>query len=291
MPAIATLPRPGSCALRRGALARRRHHADRRPHGVPIARYSRPWAYARLAAMVVALIGSIPIARAGPPFLTDDPVPVPYRHKELYLFSTYDHGPDGKSVQAPAIEFNYGFAPDFMVHLVVPYMMFFPNFGEAGRGLGDVELGVMYRFMHETATRPAVGTFPFVEVPTGNAARGTGNGQVWYRIPVWAAKSWGSWTLTGGGGYVINHAAGARNYGFGGLMLQRVVGASLTLGGEVFTQQADTANGAAATIATFGGYFTMAFCHCQLLFDGGHTVSGAHHTIGYLGLYWTWGPP
>ena len=29
-------------------------------------------------------------AFAGPPFLTDDPEPVPYKHWELYLFSTVD---------------------------------------------------------------------------------------------------------------------------------------------------------------------------------------------------------
>lgn len=244
-----------------------------------------------LGAALLLVAGALQPAVAGPPFLTDDPVPIPYRHKEFYLFSTYDNGPNGKSVQGPAVEFNYGFAPNFMVHLVIPYMMFFPDIGEAGHGLGDIELGVMYNFVHETASRPAISTFPFIEVPTGNAARGTGNGQVWYRIPVWAAKSWGPWTLTGGGGYVINHAPGARDYGFGGVMLQRVLNSTVTLGGEVFSQQPDTVNGAGATFATFGGYYSMDFCHCQLLFDGGHTVGGAQHTIGYLGLYWTWGGP
>lgn len=229
-------------------------------------------------------------ARAGPPFLTDDPQPIPYRHKEFYLFSTLDNGPGGKTFQAPAIEFNYGFAPDFMVHLVVPYTLFYPDAGPAGRGLGDIELGVKYRFVHESANVPEVGVFPFVEIPTGNAARGTGNGQVWYRIPVWAQKSWGPWTTMGGGGYVVNRAPGARNYWFGGWQIQRALNDALTLGGEVFAQQADTVDGAGSTFLTFGGYYGMAFCRCQLLFDAGHTVAGARHTVGYLGLYWTWGP-
>lgn len=258
--------------------------------------FSRPvTARAVFAAGLVALlllgVGMTRPAIAGPPFLTDDPEPIPYQHKEFYLFSTYDNGPDGKTIQSPAVEFNYGFAPNFMVHMVIPYTMFYPDMGEAGRGLGDIELGVMYQFVHETATTPAVGTFPFIEVPTGNAARGTGNGQVWYRIPVWASKSFGPWSVTGGGGYVINNAQGARHYAFGGLLLQRMVDSKLTLGGEVFSQQADTVNGSGATFVTFGGYYSMAFCHCQLLFDGGHTVAGESHAIAYLGLYWTWGPP
>lgn len=242
------------------------------------------------AASIIVLCGTLPVARAGPPFLTDDPEPIAYHHEELYLFSTFDKGPDAKTIQGPAIEFNYGFAPNFMVHVVIPYVMFYPDAAASGRGLGDIELGVLYQFVHESATTPAIGTFPFIEVPSGNAARGTGNGQVWYRIPVWAAKSWGPWSVTGGGGYVVNHAPGARNYDFGGLLLQRVVNTSLTLGGEVFTQQADSANGAGSTYVTFGGYYGMDFCHCQLLFDGGHTVAGEHHVIAYLGLYWTWEP-
>lgn len=229
-------------------------------------------------------------AVAGPPFLTDDPEIVPYHHKEFYLFSTLDKGADGKTLQAPAVEFNYGFAPNFMVHMVVPYVMFYPDTGARGRGIGDIELGVKYRFLHETADTPEVATFPFVEVPTGSARRGTGNGRVWYRIPVWAEKSRGPWTTMGGGGYVVNHAAGARNYWFGGWQILRVVTDTLTLGGELFSQQADTTAGAGSTFVTFGGYYGMNFCHCQLLFDIGHTVAGERHTIAYLGLYWTWGP-
>lgn len=236
------------------------------------------------------MVGAAGRAWAGPPFLTDDPEPVPYQHKEFYLFSTYDDGPDGKTVQGPAIEFNYGFAPDFMFHMVVPYTLFYPDTGPVGRGLGDIELGVKYRFLHESADTPEVGVFPFVEVPTGNAMRGTGNGQVWYRIPVWAQKSWGPWTTMGGGGYVVNRAPGARDHWFGGWQIQRAVDDALTLGGEVFAQQADTVDGAGSTFLTFGGYYGMAFCSCQLLFDAGHTVAGARHTVGYLGLYWTWGP-
>lgn len=243
-----------------------------------------------LAALLLACSGAFRLALAGPPFLTDDPEPIPYQHKEFYLFSTYDKGPDGKTIQGPAIEFNYGFAPNFMVHMVIPYMMFYPDTGQAGRGMGDIEIGVKYRFLHETASLPELGVFPFVEVPTGNAARGTGNGQVWYRIPLWAEKSWGAWTTMGGGGYVINHAPGASDYWFGGWQVQRAVSHTLTLGGEVFSQQANTVNGSGATFVTFGGYYSMRFCHCQLLFDGGHTVAGESHTIAYLGLYWTWGP-
>jgi hypothetical protein len=39
---------------------------------------------------------------AGPPFLTDDPEPVSWRHYEAYLFSTVDRGPGMSSWTVPA---------------------------------------------------------------------------------------------------------------------------------------------------------------------------------------------
>ena len=214
----------------------------------------------------------------------------PLSAQGVLYFSTYDKAADGKAVQGPAIEFNYGFAPHFTLHMLIPYTMFYPDTGETGRSLGDLELGVKYRFWRDTATRTQAGVFPFIEIPTGNAARGTGNGQVWYRIPVWAQKSWESWTSVGGGGYVINHAPGARHYCFGGWQIQRVLTDTLTLGTEVFDQQADAVNTAGSTFVTFGGCYSMGCCECQLLFDGGHTVAGARQARVCLGLHWTWGP-
>lgn len=58
-------------------------------------------------------------------------------------------------------------------------------------GVGDVEVGAKYRFVRETARRPQVGVFPMLELPTGDASRGLGNGQLCARLPVWLQKSAG----------------------------------------------------------------------------------------------------
>jgi hypothetical protein len=57
---------------------------------------------------------------AGPPFLTDDPEPVPWHHYEAYLFSTVDRGLDTSSWVLPAVEFNMGAAPNLQLHVVIP---------------------------------------------------------------------------------------------------------------------------------------------------------------------------
>jgi hypothetical protein len=58
---------------------------------------------------------------AGPPFLTDDPVPVDYHHWELYLFGNGDHaGINDFTINGPAMELNYGALPETQLHLVLP---------------------------------------------------------------------------------------------------------------------------------------------------------------------------
>ena len=86
---------------------------------------------------------------------------------------------------------------------------------------------------------PQIGVFPMAELPTGNSDKGLGNGKTWWRLPIWIQKSWGDWTSYGGGGYVINHADGQKDYPFGGWLLQKDFGEKWTLGGEVFARGKD----------------------------------------------------
>jgi hypothetical protein len=155
-------------------------------------------------------------AFSGPPFLTDDPEPVEFKHWEAYLFSTVDVTPKQIDATGPAFEFNVGALPNLQVHLVIPMAYASPKDDPSAYGLGDIELGAKYRFIQETDHRPMVGLFPMVEISTGDSSRGLGNGRAWWKLPLWLQKSWGPWTTYGGGGYVINPAPNQRNYCFGG---------------------------------------------------------------------------
>jgi hypothetical protein len=258
----------------------------------------------RCATAVAIALATAPAAIAGPPFLTDDPEPVPYHHWESYLFATRDETQGADSLAGPAVELNNGIAPNTQVHLIVPEATFSQD-GESARGIGDVEVGVKYRLLGQTASRPDVGLFPLAELPSGDATKGLGNGRAWYKIPLWAQKDWGPWTTYGGGGYAVNSAPGQKNYGFGGWLLQRTLSPALSLGGELFVQGA-SANapspasgqptseqqviGARSTaIWNVGGTynFTPDF---SLLFTGGHSFEGEGNSVLYIGLYRTWGP-
>ena len=240
-----------------------------------------------LLGLALGGVGGAP-AFAGPPFRTDDPQPVDFRHWEAYFFSTLDQTRDGRATQFPALEFNWGVVPNVQLHLIVPMASSRPPGGPTWFGAGDVEFGVKYRFIQEGGKRPQIGIFPQLELPTGNASRGLGNGRVWVRLPLWVQKSWGPWTTYGGGGYVLNRAPGMRSHALAGWLLQRELGKRLTLGGELYSEGAGSIGTRASTVFNFGGYynFTRNF---SLLFSAGRDIGGGPHTVAYLGLYWTWG--
>jgi hypothetical protein len=224
---------------------------------------------------------------AGPPFLTDDPVPVEYQHWETYIFANGDHTSDGYTINGPAMELNYGVLPDTQLHLVVPMTTVGGGGVPAVSGLGDTEVGVKYRFLQETNGLPQIGIFPMAELPTGDAGRGLGNGRAWFKLPVWLQESWGPWTTYGGGGAALNSAPGQRDYPFGGWLLQRDFGEKLTLGGEIFAQGASADGERGFAALNFGGTYNVNE-HFSLLFSAGHNVAGDEHTLWYFGLYWTW---
>ena len=96
------------------------------------------------AVLFVAAFGR---AWAGPPFLTDDPEPVPYRHWEFYLFGSMDDGPGVALYQGPAVGVNYGVVPSLQLHLAVPTAWSVPAQGPSAKRLGDAELGLKFRFL------------------------------------------------------------------------------------------------------------------------------------------------
>src|SRR6185437_163393 len=109
-----------------------------------------------LLVLVAGLIcsgGRALAAGGGPPYFTDDPVPVDYRHWEFYVASQYARAGDGATMTLPHFEVNYGAAPDLQVHLITPFIRSVPTGGRTEYGYGDTELGAKYRFVQETAKR------------------------------------------------------------------------------------------------------------------------------------------
>lgn len=225
---------------------------------------------------------------AGPPFLTDDPVPVGYETSEVYIFSTFDKTKNEKEIVIPAVEYNYGVLPEVQLHVVIPFIRASEDEEPTETGMGDIELGVKYRFIQESDYIPQVAIFPMVILDTGDEDKRLGNGKTWYRLPVWMQKSWGEWTSFWGGGYVLNDAPDKKDYSFGGWQVQKDINEKWTLGGEVFAKGKDSEEEQGTTILNFGGFYKLDH-DLELLFSAGHSINGKSHAIGYLGLLWEFG--
>ena len=244
-----------------------------------------------LGALAVLMAAST-AALAGPPFQTDDPEPIDFRNYEFYTFASSDGTPLETDTMGPAIEFNWGAAPNLHLHIIAPLAAIFPADGPRALGIGDIELGIKYRFVQEGRHRPMIGTFTMFEIPTGSAPRGLGVGKTWYKVPLWAQKSFGPWTTYGGGGATVFSVPGYRNYAFAGWLVQRDFGKKWTLGEEIFYHGPEgplAPQTRPATLVDLGGYYKFRDPGFQLLFCYGHSAVGQTENYAYLGLYWTWG--
>jgi hypothetical protein len=204
------------------------------------------------AALATAMSGLLAgRAYAGPPFVTDDPEPVPYQHFEFYNLSLGTAVRGDAQGEGPAWEYNYGIVPNGQAHIIAPLTY---DTQAGSYGFGDTELGFKYRLIDQNRDdwQPMIGVYPLVELPTGDVSRGLGAGYVRAYFPLWIQKNFGDWTTYGGGGYWINHGDGTadRDYWFFGWLLQRQVTKQLAIGAEIFHQTSTVGFGAINAIYT-----------------------------------------
>jgi hypothetical protein len=255
-------------------------------------------------AILLALATVAPMLHAqGPPYQTDDPMPVDYGHYEFYIFGATDGTPVEMDSTGPAFEFNYGVIPRVQLHAILPWgvaaprnsPVYAPDSGQGPTefGLTDMELGTKIAFIKESAHFPQIGIFPMYEMPTGSLSKGLGVGKVWYKLPLWMQKNWGKWLFDGGAGYQLVQQAGFRSFPYTGWLVKKELNERLELGAEVFAHGREgiaTAQTQSATLIDAGGYYH--FKHNpneQFLFCYGHSVAGQTEHYAYAGMYWTWG--
>ncbi|MGB6194346.1 MAG: transporter [Terracidiphilus sp.] len=258
--------------------------------------------FAEFAVLLVGLMTAPTLWAQGPPYQTDDPVPVDLHHYEFYIFGSMDGTPVEIDAAGPAFEFNWGAIQRVQLHAILPWGVVAPlnnpvylpsGTGAAEFGLTDMELGAKIAFIKESRHIPQIGSFTMVEIPTGNYDKGLGAGKVWYKLPLWMQKNIGHWTLDGGAGYQIVPQTDFRDFPYGGFLLKYGFGERFELGGEVFSHAREGAAAAqteASTMIDLGGYYH--FKHHpgqQFLFCYGHSVAGQTENYAYLGMYWTWG--
>ena len=257
---------------------------------------------AKLILMLLCVLAAPRLWAQGPPYQTDDPVPVDLHHYEFYIFGITDSTPVVATSGGPAFEFNWGAMPRVQIHAVLPFGESAPSNsavyapsgqGPSAFGLTDMELGAKIAFIKETKRVPQIGSFTMFELPTGSYTKGLGVGKVWYKLPIWVQKNEGKWLFDGGAGYEVVPQTDYRNFVYGGFLVKKELSERLELGVEVFAHGSE-GRGAPQTEASammdVGGYYH--FKHHegeQFLFCYGHSVAGQTENYAYVGMYWTWG--
>jgi len=236
---------------------------------------------------LIVLLALQPPAWAGNPFLTDDPEPVDRGHGEVFIAGSYFQNSGGNNGTGQ-FEVNYGAFEETQLHLILTGAFNRPNGSIATSGVGDMELGVKCRFIKEEPGVPQIGTYPKLDLPTGDASQGLGTGTTRLMVPVWFQKSWGPWTTYGGGGYWFNWGPGGQGWVYLGWELQRDLSPQVTLGGEVFYQTAQMAGGQDSLSGDLGVIVNLDDHSHPMLSVGRDLVNPVNSLFGYAAYLWTY---
>ncbi|MGA2533612.1 MAG: hypothetical protein ABSG19_11320 [Candidatus Aminicenantales bacterium] len=245
--------------------------------------------FSLLCFAILAVAMSPSGARGGPPFFTDDPVPVDIHNWEFYFASQHFITGDAVSGTLPHFEVNYGAVKNVQLHLIIPMAYAKPKGLPFQYGPGDIEVGIKFRFVGETRSSPQIGAFPHIEMPAGSSGRGLGGGRVQVFLPIWLQKSWGAWTTYGGGGYWINPGPGNKNYWMLGWEAQRDLSKRITVGAEVISNSSKALGDSGETAFNLGALLSVGKGQI-LMFSAGRDLHGPNRLFAYVAYYWTWGP-
>ena len=236
------------------------------------------WATLFLSSVIVATV-----ARAGPPFVTDDPEIPPLHGWEINIPLSLEHETGESVVEAPVVDINYGLTSN--VELMIEFAFLHATLGEnrTEHGLSDTGVGVKWRFLKEGPQAPQIAVYPQVVIPTGDSRRGLGEGKASYVLPLVAQKSWGAWTVFGNLGGVVQRTSESRDFWFQGVAVVREVTPHLELGVEEYGNSPIDRDEPSSLGFNAGGIW-MASETVGVLFSAGRTVRGEQATTLYLGV-------
>jgi hypothetical protein len=217
-------------------------------------------------------------AWAGPPFVTDDPEPVNYRHWEVNYGVSKTWRKGSISAGLPSIDINYGIYPNVQLHVQPRYSYESTTAGKR-IGVDDTEIGVKYRFLNleQNGSSIMVGIYPMFQTPTGDTRLGPSRGKGQIFLPLWGQGNSGKWTIYGGSGYRINQGQGNKNSVFIGATALYQVKESLQLGAEIFHETPDAVDGTGTSGFNLGGSINLVPDY-NLLFSVGKGLKNASAT-------------
>lgn len=233
---------------------------------------------------ILLLLSSLLITRfcvAGPPFNTDDPETVGFKHWEYYLSSMHFIQPGKMTGTLPHFEVNYGVIQNGQLHMELPMNYDYIQHQDFRYGYSNTELGFKYRFFQNKDKSFQIGAFPIFEIPTIKNKNFDNNLQIY--LPVWVQKSWKKWTTYGGCGYWINTGTNNKNWLYAGCEVQYDFSERFTLGGELFYRTASSDTGSSFAGFNLGGLINFTD-KLHLIFSFGHSITTDKSFMSYIGF-------
>jgi hypothetical protein len=236
----------------------------------------------RFAVVVFSCCVPLHFAVAGPPFVTDDPEPPRPGGWEINVPFILERTPGKTEMDAPLFDLNYGL-PNIQLKLEIPVRIVHEDNVGTAAGAGDLLLGVKWRFFNSEKSQVQLGIYPQLLLPTGDRARGLGDGGFAFAFPLLAQKNWEKWTLYGNVGLWWQTGAETRDYVYAGAVLEREITERLVLGAELFGNSPKDRGGRSELAFNVGGTWKLNE-HLNVLFSGGRDIVGDTSAMGYIGL-------
>jgi hypothetical protein len=181
----------------------------------------------------IGVLVAIHSAHAGPPFVTDDPEPVPPGGWEINVPFILERTPGRTEMNAPLFDLNYGL-PEVQSKVEFPIKIVRDDTSGTEAGAGDLLLGVKWRFLNNEKSHLQFGIYPQVLVPRaiGSVVLAEDERRLYCRCSRRRAGTNGPFMATSDiGGKMLPRT---RDYFYAGAVLERELSERIRLGAELF---------------------------------------------------------
>jgi hypothetical protein len=246
------------------------------------------------ATLVVLALGT-GAAWAGPPLITDDPVPTAWKHWEIVVPFTLESTPSFRVVQVPGLDVNYGGGKNLQLTLGTGVEWRQPLRDDSRFRLADLELAVKLRFLTQGRAdhQSQLAVFPRWIVPNANHWGSVGVRTTEYELPLVWLRELDARTRLYGDLHLTVIPEADRDPAFAGIAFEREVNARWTLTGELYGESSETAGGDGVSGFQLGFFRALRRTNddeeagTDLLFAAGRTFSRDRTVTLYVGPRFT----
>jgi len=215
--------------------------------------------------------------------ITDDPFTVGANNWEINLLPALERSDGETFYEAPNVDINYGAGYRAQLKFETPWMIRTSRGEPAESGMGNVGVGMRYRFIDQSRHGFAMSTYPALAFSgtRRSVRRGLADAHRSVFLPVEIATTVKGFGINGEAGYLFERGADSWQYGF---LVGRDQSERVEMLGEIHGES-DKDLSRTELLANFGSRLGLTD-HLTILVSAGRSFYGADHptTIAALGF-------